>query len=738
MDNILPVYLDYNATTPVDVEVIDAMMPFLDSAFGNPSSSHYYGIQARKAVEQARIQVADLLNCSADEVIFTSGGTESNNLAIKGIANLNKHKGNHIITSAIEHPAVSEVCRYLAKNGFRITYLPVNEYGIVNPADLHKMILPGTILVTIMHANNETGSIQPIGELARICHEHSVPFHTDAAQSVGKIKTDVRELDVDLLSLAGHKMYAPKGVGALYVRRGTNLEKYMHGADHEMNRRAGTENVMEIVGLGKASEIALRDFDKNINHMQQMRDLLHNRLLESIHDIHLNGHPELRLPNTLSIGFRQIEANLLLSEMNRVAASAGAACHTGTEEISPVLKAMNVPALYAMGTVRFSVGKYTTLAEIEKASDEIITAVRKFTPSDNMESRNEVSTDVRLTQLTHGLGCACKLKPQDLEQVLKNMPLPDDAHVLVGLNTSDDAAVYRINETTAIVQTLDFLTPVVDDPYYFGAIAAANSLSDIYAMGGQPRFALSIVAFPSRRLPISILSTILKGAADITKQADVAIIGGHTIEDDEPKFGLAVTGIINIDKIWRNSTAQPGDWIVLTKPLGLGILSTALKKGMVNKATEAKIVQIMCELNRTAFEVCSGYQIHACTDVTGFGLTGHLSEMSRSSKVDATIYYDKVPVISEVWDVIPSNIFPGGAKNNLDFVAPWLDWDNSITLPLQLILSDPQTSGGLLLAVPDPHIDHLIEQLHQKGLHSAAIIGQFNEKGEGKIKVINK
>ena len=245
-----PIYLDYNATTPVDPEVADAMLPYLREHFGNPSSSHWYGVQARLAVEEARRQVADLIGCYPDEIVFTGGGSESNNWAIKGIAEAHRKKGNHIITCRVEHPAVIDVCRYLALHGYRVTYLPVDDYGSVDAADLEKAITPETILVTIMYANNEVGTIQPIAEITKIAHEKGVPVHTDASQAVGKIPTNVNELGVDLLTIAGHKLYAPKGVGALYIRRGTKLERLIHGAGHEQGRRAGTENVPEI---GRAS-----------------------------------------------------------------------------------------------------------------------------------------------------------------------------------------------------------------------------------------------------------------------------------------------------------------------------------------------------------------------------------------------------------------------------------------------------------------------------------------------------
>jgi len=371
-----PIYLDYNATTPHDTEVIAAIRPFLEEHFGNPSSSHWYGVQTKNAVENARRQVASSLNCQPDEIVFTSGGTESNNYAIKGIAFANQDKGNHIITTQIEHPAVIEVCRFLEERGFEVTYLPVDEFGLVSVSDVEKAITPETILITIMHTNNEVGTIQPIEEISKRAKGRGIIIHTDAAQSVGKIPTDVNLLGVDLLSIAGHKLYAPKGIGALYIRRGVQLAKFMHGASHERGMRAGTENVLEMVGLGKACEIAKRDLDKNMRHMREMRERLHNGLREKLEDIKLNAHPEKRLPNTLSLSFLGLDANVLLSEIEGyVAASAGAACHSGEVKISSVLRAMNVPVEWARGTLRFSTGKMTTESEISSAIDVISDAV---------------------------------------------------------------------------------------------------------------------------------------------------------------------------------------------------------------------------------------------------------------------------------------------------------------------------------------------------------------------------
>ena len=374
-----PIYLDYNGTTPHAPEVIEAMRPYLETEFGNPSSSHWYGIGPRRAVDRARKQVARILNCQPQEVIFTSGGTESNNHAIRGTSTILRPKGNHIVTSAVEHPAVLEVCRLLDSDGFETTYLPVNVEGIVNPATVEKAIRPETILISIMHANNEVGTIQPLSEISAIAHAHGIVVHTDAAQSVGKIPTDVQRLGVDLLSLAGHKLYAPKGIGALYVRPPLQPEKFCHGAGQERGRRAGTENVLEIVGLGKACDIAARDLQTNMDHMQKLRDRLHEGLTRSVDRVRVNGHPIKCLPNTLSLSIEGLEANRILEAIGTdVAASAGAACHSDTVSVSHVLQAMDVPLEWAKGCLRFSVGRMTTVAEIDKTIEVVAAAVRKM------------------------------------------------------------------------------------------------------------------------------------------------------------------------------------------------------------------------------------------------------------------------------------------------------------------------------------------------------------------------
>jgi cysteine desulfurase len=374
-----PIYLDYNATTPHDPEVIDAMRPFLEEEFGNPSSSHYYGSKPTQAVAQAREQVASLLDCQPHEIIFTSGGTESNNQALMGVIQAYRDKGNHIITSHIEHPAILEVCGYLGKKGMEVTYLPVDRQGMVSVSAMQAAVTDSTILITIMHANNEVGTIQPLSEIARIAKANGILLHTDAAQSVGKIPTAVDTLGVDLLSIAGHKVYAPKGVGALFIRDGVKLASIMHGAGQESGRRPGTENVLEIVGLGKACEIAARDMDRNMTQMQHMRDRLYEGIKSRCGNTRINGHPQKRLPNTLSISFEGLEANRILDHISaRVAASAGAACHSDTIEISGVLKAMEVPLNWAKGTLRLTTGRGTTEPDIDTAVEVIIQAVESL------------------------------------------------------------------------------------------------------------------------------------------------------------------------------------------------------------------------------------------------------------------------------------------------------------------------------------------------------------------------
>lgn len=359
------IYLDYNASTPIAPEVIEAIKPFLKNNYGNPSSNHWAGIPAKKAVEKARKQVADLLACSPEEIIFTSGGSESNNAVLKSVFYTQKNKGNHIVTSKIEHPAIVNPCKYLEKLGAEITYVDVDETGKVSPAEIEKAITPKTILVSIMHANNEVGTIQPIKEISKITKAKGILLHTDAAQSVGKIPTKVDELGVDFLSIAGHKLYAPKGIGVLYVRKGTQFEPLIHGASHEMGRRAGTENVLLAIALGKACELASNSETIN-KKIFKLKLYFWQRLQEIFKDkVVLNGDIDNALPNTLNISFINLIGGEILHEMPEVAASTGSACHSGISKISDVLKAMRVSEEIGKGTIRFSLGRYTTKDEID-------------------------------------------------------------------------------------------------------------------------------------------------------------------------------------------------------------------------------------------------------------------------------------------------------------------------------------------------------------------------------------
>lgn len=371
-----PIYLDCNATTPVDPRVLEAMLPYLREHFGNPSSSHPYGVQARLGVEQARRQVAALLGGEPDEIVFTGSGSEANNLAIKGIAEANRDRGDHIITSQVEHPAVLEPCRYLERRGFRVTYLPVDNYGRVDPDAVAQAITPRTILITMMHANNEVGTIQPLAVIGRIARLHGIPFHTDAAQSMGKIPTRVEELQVDLLTVVGHKFYAPKGVGALYIRRGLQVESLIHGAGHEGGRRASTENVAGMVGLGEACRLAGENLAEAAGRLRELRERLYQGLMQQGVQLALNGHPTERLPNTLNLSFTGIDSNSLLAALPEIAASTGSACHAGETEPSAVLLAMGTPREQALGAVRFSLGRWTTAEEVDQAVTFLVERLR--------------------------------------------------------------------------------------------------------------------------------------------------------------------------------------------------------------------------------------------------------------------------------------------------------------------------------------------------------------------------
>jgi cysteine desulfurase len=374
------IYLDHAATTPTRPEVLNAMLPFFTDSFGNPSSIHSYGRDAKGVVEEARTRIAELIGARSEEIIFTSGGTEADNYALKGVAYAIEHKGNHIITTSIEHHAVLNVCKFLGRRGFRITYLPVDKYGLVDPDDVRKAITDKTILISVIHASNEVGTIEPVEEIGKIAREAQVYFHTDAVQTLGHIPVNVDRLKADLLSISGHKLYGPKGVGALYVRKGTKLVSFMHGGQQEKGRRAGTENVPAIVGLGRAVELAGQEIDKEAERLAGLRDKLINGLSEKIDNIHLNGHPTRRLPNNInvSIDFVEGESLLLSLDLEGVCASTGSACSSASLEPSHVLLALGVPPEQAHCSLRFTLGRENTGTDGERVLEVLPTIIARL------------------------------------------------------------------------------------------------------------------------------------------------------------------------------------------------------------------------------------------------------------------------------------------------------------------------------------------------------------------------
>jgi len=361
------IYLDHAATTPVRREVMEAMLPYLQESFGNPSSPHTLGREAKEALEAARFHVAGLFHAEPAEIVFTSGGTESDNFALCGVAWANQEKGDHIITSAIEHHAVLNACKFLERRGFAVTYLPVDRYGLIDPEQLRKAIRKETILVSIMHANNEVGTIEPIEEIAAITRERGICFHTDAVQTCGHLSIDVRRLQVDLLSASAHKLYGPKGVGVLYVRQGTRIVPFLYGGEQEQGRRASTENVAGIVGFGKAAKLAARNSEEESNRLVNLRDRLIRGILESVEEVRLNGHPTKRLPGNASVSVSGVEGEALILQldMRGICASAGSACNSSTVEPSHVLTAMGIPEEAIHGSLRLTLGRKNLGEEID-------------------------------------------------------------------------------------------------------------------------------------------------------------------------------------------------------------------------------------------------------------------------------------------------------------------------------------------------------------------------------------
>ena len=791
------IYLDYNATTNIHEEVRKVMEPYLNIYFGNPSSSHKYGIQTKKGIVKARNQIAKMLNCSSSEIIITSGASESNNYANKGIINYYFHNTSSpekisVITSTIEHPSVMEIYPYLKsiyKDKLDIIKVPCTSQGIIDLEQFEKLVQKNTLLVSIMLANNETGCVQPIKEINEIAKKinPNCIVHTDASQALGKIPVDVQNLGVDLLTVAGHKIYGPKGIGALYIKNGIEkkLEKIIHGASHENNLRAGTENVLEIVGLGEACGLISRDLNKRMRLFMKTRNIIYKIISEKVpknnyvlqgpeidNSIDINKltdeqlyelvNKEKRLTNTLYISFPGIEANLILDKLSdKIACSAGAACHSEGVHMSHVLEAMKVSPQVAMGTLRISTGIMTTEKDAEESAKNIAEVVIQLMPKNNISEEDnllkyakeeeEAINNCRLTKNTHGMGCGCKISPKLLQEVLASLPIqkciPNNKNILVDNSSFDDASVYNLtpfysspaskeNKELTLVSTLDFFTPICDNAYDFGSISCSNALSDIYAMGAKPINALSIVAFPITLLPKVVLREIMKGAQDKADEAECPILGGHSIDDNEPKFGLSVNGLVEKSKIWKNNTIKKDNYILLTKKIGTGVIMTSLKKDIVNKNEKCvkDAIETMKRLNKYHCELVveNNIKIDACTDVTGFGLLGHLSECllgEENKKLYAEINYNKIRFISDkVNELTEMGMSPGGAKSNLAYVEGKVDY-GKMTENEKLLINDPQTSGGLLMFMNEDEKNKMMKLCKEKDLECFEI-GKINEKKE--------
>ena len=770
------IYLDYNATTYIHEEVAKDMQPYLSTLFGNPSSSHIFGVKTKQAVHKARQQVSTMLGCSPSEVIFTSGGSESNNYSIKGVAYhyMHNHPGEQfeIVTSIIEHPSVLEVFKYLEKtykNIITVKYLPVNNEGIINMTEAKKLITNKCIFISIMHANNETGSLQPISEISSYAKSinPNIIMHTDASQSVGKVPVNVNDLKVDLLTICSHKFYGPKGIGALYIKQGIEkrMEKIIHGANHESNLRAGTENVLEIVGIGSACELVSKELKNRIKHFKKTRNILYKALIENNPNIILHGpsinvdddldKEEQRLSNTLYISFPNIKANLILDLLSdKIACSSGAACHSDEVKMSYVLSAMNVQPEVAMGTLRISTGLRLTETDAELSAKYINNVVNDLYSNNNNNNINTVQC--RLTKNTHGMGCGCKLSPKLLNNILNSLPkmkcIETNPNIIVSNSTNDDACVYSLSQIetnkTNLISTIDFLTPICDNPFDYGEITCANALSDIYAMGGEPINALSIVAFPIERLSLDILKQILTGVLTKADEANCPILGGHSIEDNEPKIGLSVNGICNVDHVWKNSTPEIDDVIILTKPIGVGVIMTGVKRDYVHESKDKCVkdaIDSMKMLNKyhvsviKEIETQKGKVVNACTDVTGFGLVGHLVEcIANSKELSIEIELSKVKFFDKSKEMVEMNIYSNAAENNLNYYSNKCKYSEDVARVEKILMNDPQTSGGLVLFVNKEKVDDVVKEFEDKKLQDW-VIGRTvkNEiEGESIVKVI--
>eukprot|EP00767_Chilomastix_cuspidata_P002489 gnl/Chilomastix_cuspidata/2613.p1 GENE.gnl/Chilomastix_cuspidata/2613~~gnl/Chilomastix_cuspidata/2613.p1 ORF type:complete len:815 (-),score=407.41 gnl/Chilomastix_cuspidata/2613:7-2451(-) len=763
-----PVYLDYNATTPLHPEVAREIALVvgqggISGTFGNPSSQHAFGFQARQKVENSRQLLAKLLSCEASEIFFTSCGTESNNISILGAVELwtREHTAPPtIVISSVEHPATNEACAFAAKRfGARVVEVPVDGRCRLSADAAVALIDANTCVVSLMLANNEVGTVFPVAEVfARLRARRTGVFpllHTDAAQAVGKVPVSVRALGCDLLSVAGHKLYAPKGVGALFCARGLRVPNVViHGAEQERGARPGTENVIHIAALGAAAAVVARELPDGIVAAAGLVRALYAAIRAGLAEggaspdaVRVNGAMEQHLssgtleeaaarladdvrasaeatrsldalqclPNTLSVSFPGVEAALILGTLKeKVAASVGAACHSDRVDLSPVLRAMGVSEHHGKGTIRLSVGLGLAHESVEAAGRAIGLAAAPFFRDAAAAPEAPGGTAVCLTDYTTGLGCGCKLQPLLLEQILHAVEapaaLPLDARMLVGNETSDDAVVFRMAGGHAVVSTVDFFTPILDDPYQFGAASAANALSDIYAMGATPLFALAVCAFPSARLPRDVFVRVMQGATDKCAEAGVRIGGGHTVEDNELKFGLCCFGEAPEADIRTNVGVAEGDFLVLTKPVGSGVLSTGIKHGLAAAADVRVLTAVLTRLNKYALEAVQREpalfaSVAAITDVTGFGLCGHLVEMIGDEALGAELFWDCIPLLGGAERLVldfGASCVPGGTKTN----EQWLRARHACPEALDALpahantfLLDPQTSGGLLLAV---------------------------------------
>ena len=592
-----------------------------------------------------------------------------------------------------------------------------------------------TALVTIIHAQNEIGTLQPVAEIVRQVQSVGALIHTDAAQSIGKVVVDVNKLGVDLLSIAGHKLYAPKGTGALYVRRGVKLPPLLVGASQERGLRPGTENVAYIVALGEACRLASMTLEKASQQMAFAANHFFRTLQQNIPEIALVGHPTERLPNTLNVLFPGVRSSTsgILSRCFRFE-RVRLPCRQ--RRASAILLALGIPREKALGTVRLSLGRSTTIEDVSTAAARLVGtwhSLQRSAPVRVLERRiDERHAANRLSHLSHGGGCGCKLAPSVLQQLLSNHPTATPyKQLLVGLETGDDAAVWQLDNGTCIIATTDFFMPMVDDPYDFGRIAASNAISDVYAMGGSPIMALAILGMPVDKIPPEMVRRILEGGASVCSAAGIPVAGGHSIDSPEPIYGLAVIGISSKANIRRNSDAKAGDRLILTKALGVGVYSAAFKKNALSRAAYDEFIASTTLLNRVGTRLGEDPDVHAMTDVTGFGLLGHALEIARGSNMTVRIDPSRLPYLKDAATLAQNGFVTGASGRN------WKSYDTSVTLPAgtpdwqRQLFCDPQTSGGLLVSCAPAHADELLKTIVAAGYPDAKNIGYVTDGKPG-------